>query len=62
MKAVFCFKNGKSETLNFLDLLINERIADVGLEEKMMRPPDKHFVKEANFKMSDIRKIEVLND
>jgi len=60
MKAVFYFNNGKTETLNFLDLLINERIADVGLEEKMIRPPDKHPVKEASFKMSDIRKIEVI--
>ena len=38
MKAVFYFNNGKSETLNFLDLLLNERIADVGLEEKGKSP------------------------
>ena len=62
MKVKVSFKNGKTETLNFEDLMIDGDVVDIGLKERMMRPPDKHPVKDASFEMSGIKKIEVLND
>ena len=62
MKATIFLQDGKTETLTFTDLLIDGIYVDFGLTEKMIRPPDKHPVDEASFRMPDIKKIEVTND
>ena len=63
MTIVITFRDGKIESFNDVTgILLDNGFLDIGLKEKIMRPPTKHPIGEVTLQMDEIHKVQIVND